>query len=520
VRRILVALLALCLAASAFPKGGQTKQQAAIGGVTIGSQGSGLYSGYTLAGGDAFDGLLSVMHMDDPYARYNPTHTYYAGARSVTGALIDGYDTDPYHTGSQDSNRGVSVGTNDTLVQDATGLTARTRTANAQELPKINGRLLVRGMVGSGPWLTFSPPVIVEWYAKFTGTSNNSPFRWHPSIWIQSASPLDSCDNCPSPGGQEYDWPEGDPNYERGNYLTHGTTIGLPGHTFNFTTAMMGSGYHLFTLVMTSSGVTAYLDGVQSWTYAQDATNSLRPFEFYITNHTYSNNTAAPVDLTTWNALGTNGAIINCAWWRVWVPTRTGPLSETPLIKLPTIKVNWNQSFSYTFPTPTALWGSAISDYPQAIRFEDFEPGATGEGTTGYQRFPAELTYNVATRTLSGTVNTRPGRLHLMSVPFVPGTVGYSARGYIDVGPRITVSSITAATHGTSYSYDLYTVCDVGTLLPKTITISGLPAGLSFDPSTGLISGTPTNAGSSTLTVGVTNAVGQQATKSVSLTVN
>jgi hypothetical protein len=43
---------------------------------------------------------------------------------------------------------------------------------------------------------------------------------------------------------------------------------------------------------------------------------------------------------------------------------------------------------------------------------------------------------------------------------------------------------------------------------PTATSASGLPPGLSFDPATGIISGTPTAVGSSTITLGATNAAG------------
>jgi hypothetical protein len=59
--------------------------------------------------------------------------------------------------------------------------------------------------------------------------------------------------------------------------------------------------------------------------------------------------------------------------------------------------------------------------------------------------------------------------------------------------------------------------------LPWTFTITGLPAGLTYDPATGLISGTPVNASAGTITIAVLDASGNPATGSpvtVSFTVN
>lgn len=67
--------------------------------------------------------------------------------------------------------------------------------------------------------------------------------------------------------------------------------------------------------------------------------------------------------------------------------------------------------------------------------------------------------------------------------------------------PTITSGSLPKATVGTPYSY---TVTASGTPTP-TFTATGLPAGLTIDATTGVISGTPTTPGSTTVTVTASN---------------
>ncbi|MBA2479822.1 MAG: putative Ig domain-containing protein, partial [Planctomycetes bacterium] len=82
------------------------------------------------------------------------------------------------------------------------------------------------------------------------------------------------------------------------------------------------------------------------------------------------------------------------------------------------------------------------------------------------------------------------------------------------VTPVVTSSGSASGTVGQSFSYLI--TANNG---PTSYSATGLPAGLTVNSSTGLISGTPTAAGTSTATVRATNAAGT-GTKSVTITIN
>jgi hypothetical protein len=80
--------------------------------------------------------------------------------------------------------------------------------------------------------------------------------------------------------------------------------------------------------------------------------------------------------------------------------------------------------------------------------------------------------------------------------------------GAYQYGSGISVPSITSAltatgTVGSSFSYAIS-----ASNSPTTYSASGLPAGLSVNASSGLISGTPTTAGATSVTIGATNTGG------------
>ena len=80
--------------------------------------------------------------------------------------------------------------------------------------------------------------------------------------------------------------------------------------------------------------------------------------------------------------------------------------------------------------------------------------------------------------------------------------------------PVITSSATASATVNTAFSYTI-----VATNSPTSYSATGLPAGLSINTSTGVISGTPTVVATSTITIGATN-LGGTTTTTLTLTVS
>src|SRR5438874_11528863 len=80
------------------------------------------------------------------------------------------------------------------------------------------------------------------------------------------------------------------------------------------------------------------------------------------------------------------------------------------------------------------------------------------------------------------------------------------AAGTALAGPKPVITSPTTASGqvGVAFSYQI--TASNGPIISYNAT--GLPAGLSVNTSTGLISGTPTTAGTYTVTISATNSIG------------
>ena len=167
------------------------------------------------------------------------------------------------------------------------------------------------------------------------------------------------------------------------------------------------------------------------------------------------------------------------------VPVITSPLSKSGIV---------NAAFSYT---------AAATNTPTSWTATPLPPGLTLTADTGV---------------ISGTP-TATGTTNVTLTASNSNGAGPAATLVITIEPPvpvITSSGTASGTVGTSFTYDT-TASGSPTSYAETGT---LPAGLTFSASTGAITGNPTAAGSSTVSITATNGSGTSSPLSLTITIS
>jgi hypothetical protein len=181
-------------------------------------------------------------------------------------------------------------------------------------------------------------------------------------------------------------------------------------------------------------------------------------------------------------------------------------------------------------PTPGSL-AITTSGLPDGAVNQPYSASLTGSGGTPPYTWsvspalPANLSFDPATGAIAGTPTTQGTTTHTFTLRdnSVPAQAVQQTLNLTIAPPAgtltITTTSLPNGTVGQPYSRPVQATGGTGTFT-WTISAGTLPPNLNLDPASGVISGTPTAAGTSSFTVRVQDTAGQSDTQGLSITIN
>jgi len=202
------------------------------------------------------------------------------------------------------------------------------------------------------------------------------------------------------------------------------------------------------------------------------------------------------------------------AWSNTTVNLPAGSYTTLNMLGCSSGGIATNQTFTVTYTdNTTQAFTLQMSDWTNGS-------GYTGEINVVTMAHSVSSNGTLLTQThyLKGYSFTLNGKsVKSITLPSARGVVAFGfagSGGSGPVAPVVTSAATASGTVGTAFSYQI-----TASNTPTSFSATGLPAGLSVNTSTGLISGTPTTAATSTVTLGATNA-GGTGNKTLTLTIN
>ena len=308
---------------------------------------------------------------------------------------------------------------------------------------------------------------------------------------------------------------------------SHGTLTLNANGSFNFTPTTNYTGSDSFTYRATNGTLTSGNATVTITVYAPAAvsTASLATGNVSIS---YSQTLAATGGLTPYTWSISSGALpagltLNAATGVVSAtPTATGTSTFTVQVQEAGLATA-TKSLTIAIYAPLAVSTASLANGIVGISYSQ-TLAATG-GLTPYTwsissgTLPGGLTLNATTGVISGTPTAAGTSTVTVRAQDANSAMATKALTIVIYAP-LAVSTASLATGNVSISYS-QTLAATGGLTPYTWSISSgtLPAGLTLNAATGVVSGTPTATGTSTFTVQVQEAGLATATKSLTIAI-
>ena len=328
------------------------------------------------------------------------------------------------------------------------------------------------------------------------------------------------------------------PNNTGGAAVTWSVSPALPtGLTFNTSTGAI-TGTPTVITASASYTVTATNAGGSGTTSITIVVNPPAPIISYTpVSNTYVVGTA----ITTWSPTNAGGAATT---WSVspslpaglTLNTTTGVITGTPTAVAATAtytvtatNVTGSGTATITITVndiaPVISYTPSTNVYTVGVAITPLTPTNTGGAGTSWSigpSLPAGLSFNSSTGVITGTpTGTSPVTTYSISADNSGGTsTAYITLSCVNPTPPVISYTPSSNTYITGTAITTWSPVNTGGAASSWTISPGLPAGLSFDATTGNITGTPTAiSATASYTVTATNTAGS-GTTSISITVN
>ena len=181
-----------------------------------------------------------------------------------------------------------------------------------------------------------------------------------------------------------------------------------------------------------------------------------------------------------------------------------------------------NYSVKINPPPSIATASLPIAEVGRPYNFTVTPSGGTPPLTWSLGAHPAWLSIGASTGTLSGTPPPTATGTSTVNVRITDSTGATSQKNFnLTVAAAVQINGPFSLPDWTvNRDYPGTAITGTGGVTPFTWSATGLPAGMSINPSTGVITGTPGASGTSTIVVTVVDALGGTDTQSFSVTIH
>ena len=363
---------------------------------------------------------------------------------------------------------------------------------------------------GGGPWSSSGLNLVVG-SATPTISYTGSPYTYYTGATITSLTP--TVTNSPTSYSISPGLPAG-LSFDTSTGVISGTPTATSLATTYTVTATNASGSGTTTISITVLASTISYTGTPFTYYQGTAISTASATEVGGNPASYAISPALPAGLS----INTSTSDIT------GTPSVTSGTTSYTVTATYTSGVTATTTISITVLAPAISYTSSPYTYTTGVAISNLTPTVTGTPTsyTISATLPTGLSFSTSTGVISGTPTATSTATTYTITANYNGGVTATATINITVTPPAPVISYTGSpfTYTTNVTISNLTPTNSGGAVTSWSISPGLPAGLSFDTSTGIISGTPTATSTqTTYTITATNA-GGSATTTIKITVN